>query len=121
MRRALTATLALFVALLFLGACAQLSAPFKRDYSDMSDAEKATWMLSTYNDQYDAYQADAGKLTLSEAQKEYLRGKKRVLEEVYPLMMDYAEYVKTGKVPSASLEKNILDKFERLGVYLGGM
>lgn len=80
----------------------------------MEPKERVTWMLSIYNAQYEDYKTQAARTDLTEAQKEILREKKKVLTKVYPLIETYAEYVNVGTVPSQELETLIVSNLETL-------
>lgn len=74
----------------------------------MTQQDAADWMLSIYNAQYDEYKTwfvpnDKGELVLKPGtpakQVAILQKKKAIFKEVWPLLMTYAEYAKTGVVP----------------------
>lgn len=102
----------MMVLLLFLvlPSCTKHSKAFQ----DMTSKEKATWMLSVYNAQYDDYKFQAARLDLDEVQKKLLRSKKEVFTEVYPLIMTYTGYVDSGVIPVPELETMIVTNLERL-------
>lgn len=93
-----------------------------KTYTDMSSTEKATWMLSFYNSQYADYMIKNGytrldtnsewvktrEVNLSEEEKEFLRKKKKILQEVYPLISLFSEQSQFGGTPSRETEEKIL-------------
>lgn len=103
----------LFVVGLMIGCTSNI-----KPVDEMTPKEKATFFLSMYNKQYDDYQAMASRADLTEAQKEFLREKKKVLTEVYPLIKMYADYVDAGSVPSAETEAQIINYLNRLSTSL---
>ena len=76
--------------------------------------EKAVWMMGIYNRQFDDYQAMVARPDLTEAQKEVLRQKKKILVEAKPLITAYDGYVQQGATPSPQLEVQITDLLNQL-------
>lgn len=99
------------ILVLFLVACAGQDV---KPVSEMTPKEKATWMLSMYNKQYDDYLVVAAKPDLTEAQKEVLRKKKKIMQEVYPLIELYSSYVEAGSVPTKETEAQIINYLNEL-------
>jgi len=84
-------------------------------------------MLSIYNSQYADYMTTVGyTLTadgdwiqtsepeLTEAKKEILREKKKILTKVDPLIKAYTGYVESGVIPTQGLETTIIQNLELL-------
>ena len=76
--------------------------------------EKAVWMMGIYNRQFDDYEAMVARPDLTDAQKDILRQKKKVLVEVKPLIAAYDGYVQQGAAPSPQLEAQITDLLNQL-------
>jgi hypothetical protein len=87
-----------------------------KTFDEMSAKEKATFMMSMYNKQYSNYQTQAAKPELTEAEREILRKKKKILSEVYPLIELYMSYVDSGAVPSTETEQKIINYLDQLAV-----
>jgi hypothetical protein len=98
------------VSIFLLAACA----PGQKPISQMSPKEKAAWMMGTYNAQYDDYLAMATQPGLTDAQKEVLKAKKKILQEVWDPIKLYAFYVDQGGVPSPELEAQIMVGLNKL-------
>jgi len=80
----------------------------------MNPKEKATWGMSIYNAQYDDYKFQVARLDLDEAQKDVLREKKKVLTEVYPVLMLYNGYAESGVLPPMETEVLMINLLTRL-------
>lgn len=103
-----------FVVLCLVAGCATVNV-------QMTKQDLADWMLSIYNSQYADYKTwfvidpvtgvfklDAqGNAILKPgtppAQVAILQKKKAVFKEVWPLILTYAEYAKTGTVPAGTV------------------
>ena len=99
-----------FIILGLVAACA----PGQKSLNQMSPKEKAAWMMGTYNAQYDDYLAMATQSGLTDAQKEVLKAKKKILQEVWDPIKLYAFYVDQGGVPSPELEAQIMVGLNKL-------
>ena len=89
--------------------------------SDMTPMERASYMLVTYNTQYDDYMITTGyskdaydvwvKTTspdLSEDQIEILQKKKAILTKVKPLINLYVMLTQGGEVPGVEIQQEIM-------------
>lgn len=85
-----------------------------KSLDEMSPKEKATFMMSMYNKQYENYKQVAANPDLTEAQRTILRKKKSILTEVYPLIELYVSYVDSGAIPSAETEKQIITYLDEI-------
>ena len=93
--------LCLLVPLLLVG-CATVNV-------QLTPQDAADWMLSIYNAQYADYKTwfyidpatglEKLKPNTPEAQARILQQKKAIFKEVWPLILTYADYAKTGTVP----------------------
>ena len=81
---------------------------------EMNPKEKAVWMLSVYNAQYEDYKFQTARVDLNEDRKAVLRVKKQILTEVYPLISVYSGYAGSGIIPAVDLETAIITNLERL-------
>ena len=105
-----TRIVAILLSLMFVVSCAHNV----KTMAEMNPMEKATWMLSVYNAQYEDYKFQAARVDLDEERKAVLRIKKQILTEVYPLISVYAGYASSGIIPAIDLETAIITNLERL-------
>jgi len=101
---------AILLSLMFVVSCAGNI----KTLNDMNPTEKAVWMLSVYNAQYEDYKFQAARVDLDEERKAVLRIKKQILTEVYPLISVYSGYAGSGIIPAVDLETAIIKNLERL-------
>lgn len=80
----------------------------------MSPQEKAVWMMSIYNAQYDDYLLQAAREDLTEDEKEILREKKRILVKIEEPIELYVGYADSGVLPAATLETLIMQNINLL-------
>jgi len=85
-----------------------------KSWADMTTKEKASFLMSTYNKQFDSYMQLYNKADRTAADNEYLRSKKKAMEEVYPYIDQYAEYAETGTIASALVEQAALEAVNKL-------
>jgi len=86
---------------------------------EMTAKDKAAWAMALYNAQYDDYLRMTGMGNLTEDQRQILRKKKAIMNELWPLLKLYAEYSKTGKIPT-DLEQQVTDLINQLIAERGG-
>lgn len=70
---------------------------------------------TTYIQQYNDYKYKVAQPNLTDAQKQALKTKKKVLVEVEPLLRLYSQTVYSGGVPPAGLEDQISALFTQIG------
>lgn len=80
----------------------------------LSAKGKATMMLATYNSQTAATVAMSNRTDLTEAQKEVVRKKKKIIEKLDPLVKTYGMIVANGGTPSADDEQAIYNLIDDL-------
>ena len=99
MRKSLSVKVPVALMLLVLMvACANQQYGMKSP-NEMSPKEVAVWADRIYVAEYDAYVVAAENPNLHDEQKVYLRKKKRLLEELYPLLITYNAYIESGVLP----------------------
>jgi hypothetical protein len=100
-----------------------------KSFAQMSPTEKASYMMSVYNSQYNDYMSqvgytknDAGQWIppavppeLTEAQKNTLRSKKDLLTKVYKAIQLYKGQMQFGGIPSMETEQQIMDMLNQMG------
>ena len=113
----LTKSKFLIVILIFVfvaGCSAMTGGGDLKSWGEMSTKEKATFLMSVYNKQYDSYMQLYAKDNRTEADNKYLRDKKVALEIVYPYIDTYAQYADTGTIPPATVEQAALEAVNKL-------
>lgn len=85
---------------------------------EMSPKQKAAFMMSVYNSEYDNYLYVSTRDNLTEDQKVILRKKKAALTKVYPLIESYSDYIAAGALPSEAKEKAIINLLDEIGGYV---
>lgn len=80
----------------------------------LTKADQLIFMYKTFNAQYEDYLAMAKKTDLTESQKDVLRKKKPILEELQKLIPLYDTALNTGHV-SPGQEQQIFDLLNSLG------
>ena len=100
---------AILLSVMFVVSCAH----GVKTLDEMTPMEKAVWMLSVYNAQYEDYKFQAARVDLDEERKAVLRVKKKILTEVYPLISVYSGYAGSGIIPAIDLETAIITNIER--------
>lgn len=98
----------------FLISCVTNQDKGLKSFSDMSHKERATWMMGIYNSQARDYKAMVARTDLSNEQKDILRKKKAVMEQVYPMIKTYTTYIDTGAIPTKQVEDEILQLINNL-------
>ena len=83
-------------------------------YKDMTPKERATYVMSIYNDQYELYMREAKIPDMSEEKKEVLREKKKLLTELYPYIGLYSEYAEQGVFAPADVEMAVMSVMDKL-------
>jgi len=102
---------ALLVLVMVLAICVA-GCPKSLKEEDLTPLEKAkltaTWINDTYTAQYDDYQSMVVRSDLTEAQKQILRAKYDIFQEVDPLRKRFNELIDQGLVPDRELEAQIV-------------
>ena len=99
------------IALLFFG-CATLSNT--ASWNTKSPKEKSLYFIKTYNQQYDDTMFMAKSPNLTEAQKQVVRTKKKILTNAWPAIHLYDSIAANGGVPSPEQEQVILNFINQL-------
>ena len=103
--------LLVLLAIVFMLACTQNLTV--KSYYDMTSKEKLTYIYQIYNAQHEDYVSMSKMSTLTEGQKQIMRKKKPILENLQTLIPVYDSMVVQG-TPSASKEKEIYDLLNSL-------
>lgn len=80
----------------------------------MSTKGKALMVLSTYNAQTASTVEMSNRPNLTEAQKEVVREKKKVIMQLDPMIKLYGNLVKKGGTPSTTTEQDIFNLIDQL-------
>jgi antibiotic biosynthesis monooxygenase (ABM) superfamily enzyme len=87
-------------------ACAGCAQQVKTFY-EMTPTERATFFMSVYSQQYDDYKFWQDQ-PLTEEQRKIMREKKRILTDVYPMIMAHNFLVDAGLTPPVEQAEAIL-------------
>jgi len=88
-----------------------------KSFTDMNTKEKATFLMSMYNKQYDDYRLMWKKEPRTEAMQKLLDDKHALLTELYPVVDVYAGYAESGGIPPAETEQLAIELVNRaLGI-----
>jgi hypothetical protein len=102
---------ALVLLLASLYGCASMGG---KSWAQMSPKERATQIMSIYNDQYELYLREAKIPELTEAKKEVLREKKKLLTELYPYIGMYSGYAEKDIFAPADIEMAVMSVMDKL-------
>ena len=97
-----------------LSACATMTIR----WDDLTPHGRAALAMSLYNAEYDAYLVEAASPTLTDAQREVLKVKRKILVEYEAVMKIYAQYVDTGQIPPRELENTLIEQMNKLLMFL---
>ena len=103
----------LLLSLLVLASCAMFQKV--KPWADRSPQEKALAFNDAYIAIYDDTYNMAADPKSTPAQLQTAAAKKKVLTEIWPLLLAYNRVVKAGGVPTKAEETVILDLFNKLG------
>ena len=79
--------------------------------------DKLTMFMSFYSDQFDKYQLDVQRPDLVQEQKDILKAKHALFQELWDAISFYKTFVDTGSVPPSTMEATInqlMNKLESL-------
>jgi glutathionyl-hydroquinone reductase len=105
-----------YLVLLLLAATLFVGGLWQGCASTPTPQDQVTFMMSLYNQQYDAYQRQAAWPDLTDTEKSILRAKKEILTQAHGLIALYDSYVTSGKTAPADLQEQImalLDEVQR--------
>lgn len=85
-----------------------------KSFSEMSPKERATQIMSVYNNQYDLYLREAKVPDLTEEKKEVLREKKKLMQELYPYVGMYTNYAEQGVPAPIDVEMAVMAIMDKL-------
>jgi len=107
--------LIVFILLAFVCGCGAMGVDGDlKSWGEMGSKEKATFLMSVYNKQYDAYMQLYAKEDRTEADNQFLRDKKSALEAVYPYIDTYAQFAESGTIPPAAVEQAAIEAVGKL-------
>lgn len=87
---------------------------------ELTPKRQAVIWLNTYNATYDDVAATLTSAAATEAQKQIAREKKRLLQQIWPLLRIYAAAVDAGTDPPATNGQQLLELFNQLTAIAGG-
>ena len=74
----------------------------------LTPKQKASWLMNTYNTQFDDYTIKVKLPNLTNEEKKILRVKKDTLTYIYPLIQAYDLVVSRGGTPSKEVESEVM-------------
>jgi hypothetical protein len=84
------------------------------DFAELNVAQKATFFMQVYSEQYDIYQRDREREELSMAEMQTLEERRKTLVEMEKLIRQYNHYVYYDLHPRPGIESELLLKAEKL-------
>ena len=95
------------LALLFLlsAACAHIA---------LTPKQTVLWGINVYNSQYDLYMKQAEREDLTEDEKEVLRLKKYILEDLYSVIIVCEAAINAGTTPPEEVQDDLIYLINRL-------
>lgn len=85
-----------------------------KSYKDMTPKDRAIYIMSVYNDQYELYLREAKIPDLTEEKKIIMREKKSLLQQMYPYIGLYAEYAEKGQFAPPDVEMAVMSIMDKL-------
>jgi len=85
-----------------------------KSYSEMTPKERATYITSVYNDQYELYLREAKIPDMTEEKKTVMREKKRLMMQMYPYIATYNNYAERGVFAPEDIEMAVMDIMNKL-------
>lgn len=96
-----------------LMACATMQGANK-SFSEMTTKEKAIYVMSMYNKQYDEYLSLYQKGSHTPEEKEILKTKYDLLKELNPYVGLYITYAEQNTIPTEEVEKRLIEIIKKL-------
>jgi hypothetical protein len=84
--------------------CSTIAGKDAKSFTDMTTKEKASFLMSVYNKQYDSYAQMWKQPDRTEEMQKVLDAKYEWLKKLYPVVDAYAGYAESGVLPPASME-----------------
>ena len=94
-------------------ACTGCAGQQVKSFTEMTSQERATFFMKLYNAQYDDYIFWQDQV-LTDEQRKVMREKKKVLTQVYPLIMTYNMLVDCGGQPEPEQAEAIMTLINKL-------
>lgn len=107
--------LAIFFAMLVMSGCATTGSG-ALSWNKLTPKGKAAMALGLYNDEYDSYMADVKLPNLSEASKDLLKKKRKILVSLHEAITVYSGYAKIGTTPPEDVEATLLKLISQVSV-----
>lgn len=101
-----------FVILTFIGCATMMEA--QKPFNEMTPKEKAVYVMSMYNKQYDEYLALYKRGDHTKEEKLILQKKYELLKELNPYIGVYLTYSETGEMPNDLVEQKLIDLIHKL-------
>lgn len=85
-----------------------------KSYSEMSPKERATYITSIYNDQYELYLREAKIDPMPEEKAKVLRQKKVLMMQLYPYIKTYNNFAEQGVFAPEDIEMTVMEIMNKL-------
>ena len=99
--------ISIIIALSLSLSCSQMLSEAK-PFNRMTTKEKAVYLMSMYNKQYDEYLNLYKKGNYSEAEVKVLQTKHKFLKELHPYIGLYVSYADSGQLPPEEVERKLI-------------
>ena len=86
----------------------------QKPFQELTLKEKAVYLLSMYNKQYDEYLSLYKKGDHIKEEKLILQKKYELLKELHPYIGVYLTYSETGEMPNDLVEQKLIDLIHKL-------
>ena len=86
----------------------------QKPFQELTPKEKAVYLLSMYNKQYDEYLVLYKKGDHTKEEKLILQKKYELLKELHPYIGVYLTYSETGEMPNDLVEQKLIDLIHKL-------
>jgi hypothetical protein len=84
-----------------------------KPFWEMNAKEKATFLMTMYNKQYDEYLKLYKKEDRTEVEQRILEDRYDLLQEMYPVIDTYQSYAAGGAIPTAETEQLAIELVNR--------
>ncbi len=88
-----------------------------QNYADMTSKDRASVAMKLYVGAAMDYERDVKRPGLTDGHIDYLKDKKKFLDESYPIIKLYRTYAETGMMPTLGMEQNLLRLIDEFVLY----
>jgi len=109
-----TAVIIAFAAVIQISFSCAIMMDAQKPFQELTSKEKAVYLLSMYNKQYDEYLSLYEKEDHTKEEKLILQKKYELLKELHPYIGVYLTYSETGEMPNDLVEQKLIDLIHKL-------